>query len=461
MEEKRRRSWVIFIGLLIFFIGMFVVSGVGIYNDSDQYIVMHIHREPLYPLFLLLFRWCMGREAGLVAAAIVQNVLTAISIFALTEYIADRFSLKLPGKLIVTGLLVTPHLVTKYASNLGIFLENSIMSEALCIPLLQFFILFLLKMLYEARLRGAFASLFLAFLLSMTRSQMYVALVLWMLGAMFVLFVHKKYKRLILPFCLLICMLGFRYLFVHTYNYFVTGRFIGNTYGQINILTNVIYACDRGDRETFEEGSAEQYFFDRFYEEADRLTANYRYAGENIAERSMHLENNHDILKFQVIEANFTDYYENHGITDYYEQNIMADKTAKVMLTKLLPVCFGRWFYDYLLLCRIGFIRSIAVVNRFFNIIALVIYLSAAVLFCYMCRKDWKNPAVWLMGTAFLFILGNVCIVSLTIMCLSRYMIYGFSLFYIAYFLLVKEAALEMRENRWIKFGKEKYVNEL
>ena len=126
MEEKHSRSWVIFIGLLIFFIGMFVVSGVGIYNDSDQYIAMHIHREPLYPLFLLLFRWCMGQEAGLAAAAVVQNVLTAISIFALTEYLADRFSLKLPDKLILTGLFVLPHLVTKYASNMSIFLENSI-----------------------------------------------------------------------------------------------------------------------------------------------------------------------------------------------------------------------------------------------------------------------------------------------------------------------------------------------
>lgn len=43
------------------------------------------------------------------------------------------------------------------------------------------------------------------------------------------------------------------------------------------------------------------------------------------------------------------------------------------------------------------------------------------------------------MGTALLFIAANVCATSMTIMCLSRYMIYGFSLFYIALYLLVRE----------------------
>jgi hypothetical protein len=43
------------------------------------------------------------------------------------------------------------------------------------------------------------------------------------------------------------------------------------------------------------------------------------------------------------------------------------------------------------------------------------------------------------MGVALLFIIANVCATSMTIMCLSRYMIYGFSLFYTAGFLLVVE----------------------
>ena len=440
MADKRRWSWHIFIGLFVFFQVMFAVYGLGVYNDSQQYITMHIHREPLYPLYLALFRWIAGPDKGLVAAAIVQNILTAVSIFALSEYLTGRFSLKFLGELVLVGLLILPHLVTKYVSAMSIFLENSVMSEALCIPLFHFFILFILKMLYEMKLRDAVLSLLFAFLLSMTRSQMFVTLAIWVLGVMFVLFVRKQYKRLILPLCALICVLGIRQLSVYTYNYFVTGYFMGNTYGQLNTLTNVIYASDPEDREVFEEGSLEQIFFDRFSEEASVIGASYRYAGETAAERTKHLEEYHDTLKFQVIEAGFSAYYWTlEEVDSYYKQSSMSDDMAGTMLVKLLPACFGQWFYDYLLLCRYGFIRSIAVVGGFFNWIALGIYLAAAGLFLYMGCRDWKNPAVWLMGLAFMFIAANVCVVSLTIMCLSRYMVYGFSLFYIALFLLGRE----------------------
>lgn len=440
MTGNRRWSWLILIGLLAFFLGMFAVYGLGVYNDSDQYIAMHIHREPLYPLYLAVFRWIAGPEKGLVAAAIVQNIFTAVSIFALSEYLTGRFCLRLPGEVTLIVLFILPHLATKYVSVLGIILESSIMSEALCIPLFHFFILFMLKMFYEMNLRDAVFSLLFAFLLSMTRSQMFVALAIWAVGAMLVLFVRKQYKKLILPLCVLICVVGVRQLSVYTYNYFVTGYFMGNTYGPITMLANVIYACDPEDRDVFEKGSLEQTLFDSFYNEASAYGANYRYAGETAAERTAHLEDSHDTLKFQVIEAGLSAYYRTfEEVDDYYKLNSVSDEMAGTMFVKLLPVCFGRWFYDYLLLCRHGLIRSIAVVNRFINWIVLAIYLAAAGLFLYMCRRDWKNPAVWLMGLAFLFIMGNVCVVSLTIMCLSRYMVYGFSLFYIALFLLGRE----------------------
>ena len=115
------------------------------------------------------------------------------------------------------------------------------------------------------------------------------------------------------------------------------------------------------------------------------------------------------------------------------------------MVRQLLPGCFGQWLYDYLLLCRNGFIRSIAVVNRWINWAALAIYLAAAALTIRALIKDKKSGPVRVMGLALLFIAANVCATSLTIMCLSRYMIYGFSIFYMAFFLLLVEV---MRERR-------------
>lgn len=438
MVKERRRSLILFIGLLLFFWGMLVIYGVGVYNDSEQYINMHIHREPLYPLFLALFRMIAGEAAGLTLAAVAQGLLAALSIVFLAEYLRRRFLLNTAEEMVLIVLELMPHIVTKYVSAMGIFLENSIMSEALCISLFQFFALFTLKMIFEKKKKDMLWSLLFAWLLSMTRSQMMTTILIWMLVAGVLIVLDRRYKRLLLLLLAVVCSFGLRTLSVHTYNYFVTGYFIGNTFGQVNTLTNVIYACDEDDVGVFEEGSLEREFFEKFYAGADAIGANYKHGGSTFRERAAHLDEYHDRLKFDVMETEFSAYYFGMG-KEYYEENLLADAIAKSMRTKLLPVCFGQWLYDYMLLCSTGFIRSIAVVHPLINPLAVLLYITAIgfVLWC-MWRKR-QSDAAWMMGVALLFIAANVCAVSLTIMCLSRYMIYGFSLFYMALFLACKE----------------------
>ena len=494
LRKRQVKSWCILGGLLVFFLGMLAVYGVGVYNDSEQYITMHIHREPLYPLFLALFRVLFGGEYLTVAAA-VQNILTAVSVWVLAEYITAHFGLRLWEELLVVLLQLVPHLMTRYVSALHIFLENSVMSEALCIPLFQFFLYFLLRMLFEGRERDIVLSLIIAFLLSLTRGQMMTTILMWMVllvlknilqtctkRAYYENLSLKRDKgvstiagdigdassggvgrcsgvvRVLFPFFVVMIVFGLRSLTVHVYNYAVTGYFMGNTYGQVNTLTNVIYACDREDGQVFEEGSLEREFFERFYEEADALGANYKYGGDTFTERAEHLEESHDALKFQVLEADLSVYYFGLGKVDYYQQSRMSDEMAGRMLKKLLPECFGQWFYDYILLCTYGFIRSVAVVHPVINWIALLFYVMAAGLAVWQVKtcasgssvrfsenvcvgddRKHKYDAAVAMGVALLFIAANVCAASMTIMCLSRYMIYGFSFFYTAFFLLVRE----------------------
>lgn len=446
MTLERKKSLGILIGLLTFFLGIYAAYGVGVYNDSDQYIIMHIHREPLYPLFLAFFRVVAGESKGLAMAAVAQNLLTAFSIFFLIEYLRKRFSLNLFGELTLLLLELMPHLVTRYISSYHIFMENSIMSEALCIPLFQFFTLFTLRMLFEEKKTDMVWSLLFAWLLSMTRGQMMATILIWLVIVCFRLIGRKQYKRLLLPVLAVICAFGIRTLAVHTYNYFVTGYFTGNTYGPVNMLANVIYACDREDGEVFEEGSLERTLFERFYDNAEAMEAIYRYADESPRGRIMHLEDHHDMIKFYILEANMTEYWYDIGIKDYYQQNFRSDEAAANMLRKLLPQCFGQWLYDYLLLCWYGFIRSIAVVHRWINCAALILYLTAAGLSAWMLRKYKKCDAAFMMAFALLFIAANVCATSLTIMCLSRYMIYGFSLFYMSLFLLIIELMRKARK---------------
>ncbi|MDE6845535.1 MAG: hypothetical protein K2J99_07195 [Lachnospiraceae bacterium] len=450
MEIVKRRkipikSWCILAGLLIFFLGMLAVCGVGVYNDSEQYITMHIHREPLYPLFLAFFRKICG-DGYLTVAAAVQGMLAAAGIWILTEYLTVHFKLRIWEELIIVFLHLVPHLITKYVSALNIFLENSVMSEALCIPLFYIFLYFLLRMLFEHRRRDVVLCLLFAFLLSMTRGQMMSTILMWMVLLLLKMILEKKYRALIFPVIAVAAVFGLRSLTVHVYNYAVTGYFMGNTYGQINTLTNVIYACDEEDGEVFDEGSLERKFFEQFYAKADAMGLNYKYGGDTLTQRAEHLEEYHDQLKFEVLEADLSAYYFSLGEIDYYEQSSMSDVMAGGMLKKLLPVCFGQWLYDYILLCTNGFIRSIAVVHPLINWIAVLFYAAAVLLVVWHIWRGKRYSAAWMMGTALLFIAANVCATSITIMCLSRYMIYGFSLFYTALFLSVRELKIKQNE---------------
>lgn len=445
LVKNKKKSFCILIGLLIFFLGMLAAYGVGVYNDSDQYITMHIHREPLYPLFLAFFR-AFGGEGYLTLVAVAQNILAAISIYILSEYLTKHFNLHLWEELVVIALQLMPHLITKYVSALSIFLENSVMSEALCIPLFQFFLYFLMRMIFEHKKRDVILALVLAFLLSMTRGQMMITILMWMVIVLFQMMINRKYRQLFLPIVAVIAVFGLRSLSVHVYNYAVTGYFMGNTYGQVNTLTNVIYACDEEDGSVFEEGSPERQFFDRFYAEADEITANYKYGGDSLTARVQHLEEYHDMLKFQVLEADLSAYYFGLGQIDYYEQSSMSDEMAGIMIRGLLPECFGQWLYDYVLLCIYGFVRSIAIVHPLINWVALLLYIIAVGLALWQLYRRKHSDAAWTMGVALLFIAANVCATSLTIMCLSRYMIYGFSIFYIALFLLFREWTQNRKE---------------
>ena len=302
VNKDKKKALCLFAGLLAFFLGLLAVGGVGVYNDSEQYITMHIHREPLYPLYLAAFRAVCG-EWYLTAAMAGQGILTAVGITALSEYLARRFGLRFWEELLLVAMQLLPHLITRYVSALHIFLENSVMSEGLCIPLFTIFVYFLLRMLFEGKARDAVLALFFAWLLSMTRGQMMTTILLWALLLGIRILLNKKYQMLFMCASAVILVFLLRDLTVHVYNYGVTGYFMGNTYGKVNTLTNVIYACDEEDREVVEEGDLEQAFFESFYRKAMEQRLNHVYAGDNFDERAAYLEENHDILKFQILEA--------------------------------------------------------------------------------------------------------------------------------------------------------------
>lgn len=443
---KKIRPWILLAALAAFFLGMFAAFGPGVYNDSDQYLKMHIHREPLYPLFLLILRTLFG-EAYLTALGIIQNLFAAISIWMLAEYMTKKFHLYLWEEGVIILLQLLPHLVTKYVSSLHLFMTNSIMSEAICLPLFTLFLLECFRILSEDGKKGpVWRALLYALLLSLTRTQMMLAILMWAVILSVKAIVGKKkwWLKLLIIAGITVLTISGRMLIVKSYNYVFNGHFINNTYGTVNTLTNILYASNREDGVNIKDEEARDFFY-KMYDITEEREANYKYAGDSWNDKVEHIEEWHDTIKYEMIEDVFYQTYDKSVTSDYITQNLMADEVAGKIIAGILPECFGRWFLNYLLIAGYGLIRSIAVVHPIINWIVVCFYLSIVALAIWVLRQGYLknkeiNGAFWLAGIALLAVFANVFAVSITIMTLARYMIYGFALFYIAYFLLIIEA---------------------
>ncbi len=464
---KRIRSWVLLWLLLAVFLGMFFVFGPGIYNDSDQYLNMHIHREPLYPLFLAALR-VIFKDGWLIAMGILQNTFAAVSIWLFAEYMGKRFRLGLWEEVIVIVIHLMPHMITKYCSSLHLFMTNSVMSEALCLPLFTLFLLECFKIFTEEKekdfKKATVCSLVIAFIISLVRTQMMITVLMWMVVLCIRILFWPSWRwgrktwqkprdgkwkagKIFMAVAIVICIFALRLLAVKSYNLIFSGHFINNTYGTVNTLTNILYASDREDGERIKDETAREFFY-RMYDLTEEREANYKYAGKSLKEKTEHIEAWHDTIKYEMIEDVFYQVYDKTVTRDYIIQNLMADETAGKIIGGILPGCFFRWLGNYFLIARYGLIRSVGIVHPVINWLVLLIYLSALGLTVWAYRRDSKDPAIPVMLMSILAILANVGAVSMTIMCLSRYMIYGFAPFYTAYFLLLLGVWKEWRRRR-------------
>lgn len=432
-------SWLI---PVLFFAALWLLGTTGIYNDSNQYIAMHIHREPLYSFFLWIFRSLFGETKYLDIVRFLQNGLAAFSVIWLAESLKKRFDFGQWMEALVCLILLAPHIITPVFSASGLVLSNGVISEALGLPLFYLFTAQCMKMVYTRQRGAALSSLLLSLFLSLVRGQMMFTILLWLVFAGAVVIVEKKKlaKRLLICVVCTALAFGTRTLLVKSYNLVFNGYFVNNTFGSVGLLANILYAADEEDAERIADQDA-RVMFELSYRLAKEQGATYQDAPEGFFNRAAHLEKWHDAIKFEMIEEPWRQLHDREGFIDYIPENVESDRIAATIVKSLLPAVLGRWLYDYLALACYGLIRSIAVVHPLLNWYALTAYLAYIVLAALAWRKNHNSNAVWLAAFSLLAVLANVFATSMIIMCLSRYVIYGLPLFYVSGLMLLYELA--------------------
>ncbi|MDE6419424.1 MAG: hypothetical protein K2K87_02725 [Lachnospiraceae bacterium] len=433
-------AWVI-IG--VFFCFLCFYYGVGEYPDSATYMVNNIDREPFYPLLLKGFRAVFGQEVYLKAVIVAQNVFAFLVTGYLYSYVTKYFALNGLFSAGALAVLLMPHLLTGVFASSGIILTNAILSEGVTLSLYQMFFLLLLRMFLGKERQGRYAlfSWFTALVAVFTRGQMLVLLPIWMVvciagvcrkrgGAM-----RDRVIRISLIVIMTAAVFMIRSAGIRAYNSVVFGHAQGNTGGNMTLLTNVLYSTDAEDVELAarELDEAERTLLVKMDTEILEQHMSFADAGNGVQNKILHHEDCHDKIKFNILYEYLQDFME-QKMPDADAEMIKSemDALAARYMKAVLPKCIGNWLKTYCYVVLGGFIRTVAVIHPVLNWYALLIYIVAAALMCYLFRRAESRDGAWLMAVVLLMTAANVCATALTIMCLSRYMIYNMALFYLA-----------------------------
>lgn len=458
MNITKYRSTILYGIIVVFFTLMGVLGPIGIYNDTSGYLNHSSARDPLYAIFMWLTSF-MNETCRMRVIVILQNVFMAFSYIFLLSYLTQCFRMKTIMQVLVTGCLLVPHILIPLATKSGMILMNSILSEGITLPLYVVFFTFILKMLFsdDKKVYYGLLSLIFCILLITARGQLMSVLIVWVLVAIYCCIKKKRFWWIPISIILFIGAFFAKLLVNNIYNYLANGVATGNTSEAYTILANTLFWMDLDQKVVYEDKEI-QAVYDEIIVNLSDVKLNYKYAPNNLDDFVTYYEYCHDEIKFNEIYTVIPIHYyvRRNGFTDSITTAIECDKTAKIIYSKLLLSNPKNYFSTYTKLATAGMIRTVAILSPLFDIYAIGIYtLFIFVSLCLFLRyrkADVVIKSVELAVFLMILILGLVLSTSFVTACISRYVIYNMSLFYIVLLILIQTL---IRQKRNIQYGEE------
>jgi len=440
--------------------------GLGYYADSAQYVEMHFRRDPLYPIYLWLFRTLLGNgTVYLYAAAIVQLLLNCLA----SDYFARRLSAMLHrGRrfyLLAMAAQAALQLITVAGSRSHLFLAGSILTESLTLPIFSIFFIKLAETMLDTPnvplwSRNCIQSLLLALLAALTRGQLIAFAGVWtlvMLGRILRLarLLHKDGKHvakktalsfltlasLLLVFLLLLSGGGRLYRFVFYGKGIRTERM---SYSDMVMSGPVLYVSREEDASYISDPTARELFL-RMNRLLEDKHATLDWAPKGLNARTLHFEQNIEVLRYDADEDIINQYLlQEAGIEDYITRNEYENYYSGLIWKAILPHRLIPWMGNFLRVLRAGLIRSIGIFHPRANWLFELLYLLTIIqLIAHSIRNRHSEadsasripsdliPRDRLMLLTLLCIFLNCVCISLVMPCEQRYCIYGFVPFYL------------------------------
>lgn len=446
MAEKNREHIYLMIISVVGFMVMFILGG-GVRSDlgdSPGYIHFNSVAPPLYPTFLWIMRLIIGESWYLQGVAILQNILGAFSIWYLTITVKKHFYLNRTMSVVVLGLAYLPHVVTPLVSLTHFVITNAILSEGISVSLYYIWSALLINIVFEKKYSKYYWAVILAVMMILTRKQLFFVLAVMFLVWCYLSSSHNI-KKII--YSLAALLLGIVMYFACTYIYLHTlsKPIMSLTYDS-GRTSAVMFNADTNDKDIMHDADTKELFC-RIYQKFEDNSISYVNENGTIVENSIYQESCYDFGAELVLEA-VEEYSVSRGVIDADEQILLCRKKLKEIRQILYKNNWRRQLGYSLNYVVQGMIRTISTTKSILNGYAFFMYGMAAVLMFWLFKMDKDSKSSRLMLMILILILGNVCSTALVIMCLSRYMIYNMSIFYIAGLMMMKEFIEKALEKR-------------
>ena len=208
MQKKYRLyNLILFAVCLGFYLFFAFYDKVIICVDSPSYIDMYLSREPFYPTFLAINRMIFGIDTYLMVVVIEQSILAAVAAYAVGVFVGKYFvcntnfgiqdgtSSKKDGNLatktdgaraikyifmtyVSAFVCIATSLLCRFIASRGNMYSNCIMTEGICISLFLIFSVYILKYVFDSKLRYLVGATVVSLIMISSRKQMYLTLIL-------------------------------------------------------------------------------------------------------------------------------------------------------------------------------------------------------------------------------------------------------------------------------------------
>ena len=437
MEEKKT-WWALALLLTLFYVGFALADGWKLYPDSESYLTMSLAREPLYPLFLAGVRALFGRGGGerwLLAAVLLQSLLAAFSGWAFVRLSCRRLGFGRVRALVLGGCVLLPSLLCRFLARRHSKYSCAILSEALAMPLYLLFFACLADYVLGGGRRRLVQAALLALLLIGVRKQMLICLPLLMLGLLLRgLREHKLRRKLLASLLLAAALLLGNALIDRAYNLALRGQAVRHTGDARFISTMLLYTAEESDGAAIPDAELRA-LFAQILRRAEQGKLTRRSAPAGWYGRSLHFMNSYDPIQYDCLRDTVEPWAAAHSETPTATEREI-DRFYDGMNTALLPGGLPRLLRVAGDSALMGLVTSVLMMHRLLVWAALPLYAGYVLLLIRSLRRGRRDEAVYaLLGLA--AILLNTALVSLTIFCQSRYMLYNMPVFYAGLYLLL------------------------